>query len=71
MGRNRKDHIIGDDDKIGIQFVFKGLDYKTIVDHLKTRIDPETKKPYKLSKFLGVTVSKIAADIRAGKLIKI
>ena len=71
MGRNTKDHIINDDDKIGIQFMTKGSNYRTVKEYAETIVNPETKKPYTMSGFLGNLVSKIAADIRAGKRIKI
>ena len=71
MGRYTKDREISDDEKVGVQFLFNGADYKTIVDHLKELTDAETGKPMRLTKFLARVVSRIAADIRAGKRIKI
>lgn len=70
MGRYTKDQEISDDAKIGVQFKFNGADYKTIVEHLKESRDKDGKQ-IGLTKFLARVVSRIAADIRAGKRIKI
>lgn len=71
MGRYTKDHIIADDQKLGVQFQFSGADYKTIVGYLKTAIDKDTGKPMKLTKFLGNLVSRTAESIRNGKKIHV
>ena len=71
MGRNTKDHIIADDDKIGIQFMTKGANYRTIKEYAETIVNPETKKTYTMSGFLGGLVARVVDDIRSGKKIKV
>lgn len=71
MGRKTKEHIIADDDKIGIQFLTNGANYRTVKEYAETVVNPETKKPYTMSGFLGGLVARVADDIRAGKKIKI
>lgn len=71
MGRNTKDHIIADNDRIGIQFLTNGSNYRAVKEYAETVVNPETKKPYTMSGFLGGLVTRVSEDIRAGKKIRL
>ena len=71
MGRNNLNKVINPDSKIGIRFPIIGSDYSVLSDYTRVTIDTETGKPIKLTKFLGCLVKRTAADIRAGKKIRV